>query len=304
MSFMNVGSCAVLGAVRSIIGARGLCRLVLGALIVVLGACSSLRLAYNNAPELSYFWLDRYVDFDKAQGKRVSAELEQLLRWHRSEELPLIAELLQNAQTLALQTPSGPQLCALNQTVLQRSEAIALRAVPAAAAIVTTLSSQQLANLAKSYEKSNRKMREDWRSAQAQGIDNRTLKSLERLEDMYGNLSSTQRRLFQDAMAASGFDSARYFEEVHSRQQITLQTLEKLRNADSATAQAALLPWIKMFSHSANPAYREYQAQVTAQTCQAFAQVHAQTSMAQRRHMADYLKDYEQQVRVLVAQKP
>jgi len=289
---------------RAIIGARGLRGLLLGALLLVLCACSSLRLAYNNAPELGYFWLDRYVDFDKAQGKRVSAELEQLLRWHRSEELPLIAELLQNAQTLALQTPSGPQLCALNQTVLQRSEAIGLHAVPAAAAIVTTLTSQQLANLAKAYEKSNRKMREEWRSAQAQGMDNRTLKSLERLEDMYGSLSSAQRRLFQDAMAATGFDSARYLEEVHARQQITLQTLDKLRNADSATAQAALVAWIKMFSQSANPAYREYYAQVTAQTCQAFAQLHAQTTLAQRRHMADYLKDYEQQVRLLAAQKP
>jgi hypothetical protein len=304
MSFMNVGFGAVHSAMRAIIGARGLRGLLLGALLLVLGACSSLRLAYNNAPELGYFWLDRYVDFDKAQGKRVSAELEQLLRWHRSEELPLIAELLQNAQTLALQTPSGPQLCALNQTVLQRSEAIGLHAVPAAAAIVTTLTSQQLANLAKAYEKSNRKMREEWRSAQAHGMDNRTLKSLERLEDMYGSLSSAQRRLFQDAMAATGFDSARYLEEVHARQQITLQTLDKLRNADSATAQAALVAWIKMFSQSANPAYREYYAQVTAQTCQAFAQLHAQTTLAQRRHMADYLKDYEQQVRMLAAQKP
>ena len=289
---------------RAIIGARGARRLLVGVLILVLGACSSIRLAYNNAPELAYFWLDRYVDFDKAQGKRVSAELEQLLRWHRSEELPLIADLLQSAQTLALQTPSGPQLCALNQVVLQRSEAIGLHAVPAAAAIVTTLSSQQLANLAKAYEKSNRKMREEWRSAQAQGMDNRTLKSLERLEDLYGSLSSAQRRLFQDAMVTTGFDSARYLEEVQSRQQITLQTLEKLRNADAATAQAALVAWIKMFSQSANPAYREYYAQVTAQTCQAFAQVHAQTSLAQRRHMADYLKDYEQQVRMLAAQKP
>ena len=289
---------------RAIIGARGARSLLMGALILVLGACSSIRLAYNNAPELAYFWLDRYVDFDKAQGKRVSAELEQLLRWHRSEELPLIADLLQSAQTLALQTPSGPQLCALNQVVLQRSEAIGLHAVPAAAAIVTTLSSQQLANLAKAYEKSNRKMREEWRSAQAQGMDNRTLKSLERLEDLYGGLSSAQRRQFQDAMVTTGFDSARYLEEVQSRQQITLQTLEKLRNADTATAQAALVAWIKMFSQSANPAYREYYAQVTAQTCQAFAQVHAQTSLAQRRHMADYLKDYEQQVRMLAAQKP
>jgi len=211
---------------RAIIGARGARRLLVGVLILVLGACSSIRLAYNNAPELAYFWLDRYVDFDKAQGKRVSAELEQLLRWHRSEELPLIADLLQSAQTLALQTPSGPQLCALNQAVLQRSEAIGLHAVPAAAAIVTTLSSQQLANLAKAYEKSNRKMREEWRSAQAQGMDNRTFKSLERLEDLYGSLSSAQRRLFQDAMATTGFDSTRYLEEVQSRQQITLQTLE------------------------------------------------------------------------------
>jgi hypothetical protein len=37
-------------------------------LALALGGCSALRLSYNNAPTLLYWWLDGYADFDKSQG--------------------------------------------------------------------------------------------------------------------------------------------------------------------------------------------------------------------------------------------
>jgi dihydrodipicolinate synthase/N-acetylneuraminate lyase len=44
-----------------------------------LGACSAVKLAYNNLPELSYWWLDAYLDFDGTQTPKVRDELAQLL---------------------------------------------------------------------------------------------------------------------------------------------------------------------------------------------------------------------------------
>ena len=54
---------------------------IIGALLLAsaLAACSSVRLAYNNLPTLSYWWLDGYVDFDGAQTPRVREDLGQLL---------------------------------------------------------------------------------------------------------------------------------------------------------------------------------------------------------------------------------
>ena len=53
---------------------------IIGVLLAaaVLAACSAVKLAYNNLPELSYWWLDGYLDFDGAQTPRVRDELTEL----------------------------------------------------------------------------------------------------------------------------------------------------------------------------------------------------------------------------------
>jgi hypothetical protein len=270
---------------------------------LMLGACSAARFGYGAAPDLLYLWLDSYMDFDKSQSRRVQADLQALHRWHRSEELPLIGELLQDAQTLALQNPDGPRLCVLYDEVRQRSEALMQRMLPSAAAVVPTLKSEQVAALAKSYEKSNRKMRQEWQDARSQGLELRTRKSLDRMEDLYGKLSAEQTQAFKEAMAQTGFDEKRYFEELQARQQAVLQTLERLRGADASNAQSALADLAQRYYQSANPAYRQYHTQMTANTCVAFAKLHSQTSAEQRKHMVRVLKGYESDVRALAAQK-
>jgi hypothetical protein len=279
--------------------------IIIGATVLslALGGCSAARLGYGAAPDLLYLWLDSYMDFDNAQARRVNAELKTLHRWHRSEEMPLVAELLQEAQTLALQNPDGPRFCALYSSVFQRSEALTQRAVPIAAALVPGLKPEQLAGLAKTYEKNNRKMREEWQDARAQGVDYRTRKSLERLEDLYGKLSPDQTRTFKEAMAQTGFDEKRYFEEVQARQQAVLQTLERLRGTDISSANGALAELAQRYYESANPAYRQHHEQMTTNTCAAFAKLHAETSADQRKHMVRVLKGYESDVRALAAQK-
>lgn len=277
--------------------------LCLCGLLLALAGCSAARFGYGAAPDLLYFWLDSYVDFDKAQARRVKADLQVLHRWHRSEELPLIAELLQQAQAMALQSPDGPRLCSLYDALRQRSDALLQGMIPTAAAVVPTLRTEQIAALAKSYEKSNRTMRQEWQESRTQGMELRTRKSLERLEDLYGSLTVEQTRLFKNAMAETGFDEKNYFEEVQARQQAVLQTLERLRGAEAATAQSALAELAQRYYRSNNAAYRQYHETMTAQTCFAFAKLHAQTSADQRKNMVRILKGYENDVRTLAAQK-
>ena len=305
MSFTKFQPAPWATRLRAIIGGTGRGWLALGltCLALALSGCSAARLGYSAAPELMYLWLDSYLDFDNAQARRVKTELKTMHRWHRSEEMPLLADLLQEAQTLALQNPDGPRFCTLYSSVLQRSEALTQRALAIAVAVVPSLKPEQLAALAKAYDKSNRKMREEWQDARAQGLELRTRKSLERMEDLYGKLSTEQSRIFKDAMAQTGFDEKRYFEEVQARQQAILQTLERLRGADASTARSALADLAQRFYQSSNPVYRQYHEQMTAQTCQAFARLHAQTGAEQRNHMVRILKGYESDVRTLAAQK-
>jgi hypothetical protein len=93
---------------------------------VLLQGCSAVKLAYNNAPELAYWWIDGYADLDDAQSLKVREELARLQQWHRTNELPRIAELLQRTRQLALADTTPEQVC----TLFARSASASMRSWP------------------------------------------------------------------------------------------------------------------------------------------------------------------------------
>src|SRR3954451_17700071 len=66
-----------------------------------LSGCSAIKLGYNNLDEIAYWWVDRYLDFNEEQSRRVREDLARLHRWHRQEELPEVAAILHRMEQLA-----------------------------------------------------------------------------------------------------------------------------------------------------------------------------------------------------------
>ena len=123
---------------------------IIGALLVAaaLSACSTVRLAYNNLPEVSYWWLDTYLDFDGSQTPKVRDELAQLLSWHRRNELPRIAGLLQEAQALAPRDDAtAAQACRMADQIRERLLAVTERAEPAGTVLALSLTVAELQQL-------------------------------------------------------------------------------------------------------------------------------------------------------------
>jgi len=81
---------------RSIIGA-----LLLALLALALPGCSAVKLGYNNAPEITYWWLDSYLDFGDSQPAKVRGDLIAMQAWHRQTELPAWVSTLETMQGLA-----------------------------------------------------------------------------------------------------------------------------------------------------------------------------------------------------------
>jgi len=77
---------------------RTLQGLFLIAIMTVLAACSSLRLAYNNGDTLLYWWIDGYVDLTSDQKSVVKEDIDKLFHWHRKTQLNDYAQILQTAQ--------------------------------------------------------------------------------------------------------------------------------------------------------------------------------------------------------------
>ena len=279
---------------------------IIGALVLgaALAACSTVGLVYNNLPEISYWWLDGYVDFDGAQAPRVRGELQQLLAWHRRNEVPKIVGLLQQAQVLAANDLTPTQACALVDEIRARLLAVAERAEPAGAELAASLSEGQLRQLQAKYDRINADYRKEWleRSPDKQR-EKRYEQLLDRSEDFYGKLDANQRDLLREQLARSAFDPREVDAERRSRQQDALALLHRITAGKTSTtqAQAAIHAYVLRIAEPPPGPWRDRQQALQEESCRRIAALHNQTTAAQRESAARRLQAYETDLRHLVA---
>lgn len=277
---------------------------IIGLLLAVfaLGGCSAARLGYSNAPNLAYWWLDDYFDFDSSQGERMRADLQTLHAWHRQEELPLFKELLKNLRGAATQPVTPEQVCALYAYLQTRAQVAAEHLAPALAAIAPTLQAAQMEHMARRLDKRSRLWREEWMDGTPAEIAQRRVKQMvERAEWFYGRLDAPQLALVGAQMAAVEFDSALDLRESLRRHQDTLHTLDQLRTHSTAPSQAQndIRALVARSIHSPEPGYRQYFSKISAQSCAVVAALHNSTSPGQRQKLAQTLQAYENDARAL-----
>jgi hypothetical protein len=271
-------------------------------LAVALAGCSAIRLGYNQAPELAYWYLDSYVDFTEPQTSQVRADLAALQAWHRQTELPAYVALLERAQRLMPANVTPEQLCELYADARPRVQALTERAEPTLSAVTLTLKPEQLAHLARQLDKRSEKWRDEWLDGtpgERQTLYYKRL--LDRAEMMYGRLDSGQRAALRASVAASPFDADLSYRESQRRHVDTLQTLrliqsgglgpERTRDEARGLLERAL--------QSPDPIYRKHQERLIQDNCRTYAALHNSTSPGQRTKGLEVLKGYEADLRAL-----
>jgi len=279
---------------------------IIGVLLLAaaLGACSAVKLAYNNLPEVSYWWLDAYLDFDGSQTPKVRDELAQLLAWHRKNELPRVVGLLQEAQALAPREVTAAQACRMADEIRERLLAVAERAEPAGTELALSLTEPQLQQLERKYSKNNAEYRKEWLDRSAARVqEKRYDKFLERLEDFYGRLTAEQRDLVRRQVAQSVFDPRLADAERRKRQQ---ETLELLRGFNAtkpppAEARAAIHAYVMRIADPPPGPWRDHQQALLQEGCRNLAALHNATDASQREQAVRRLQAYQDDLRQLVA---
>jgi hypothetical protein len=269
-----------------------------------LPGCSALRLGYNQAPELVYWWLDGYVDFDAAQAPRVRDALASWFEWHRRTQLPDYAALLARAQRDVLADTTPERACAWWAEVQRRADAAFDQALVQAADSAATLTPQQLEHIERRQAKSNDEFRDEHLTADAAERRDKAVKRVvERAETLYGRLDETQRERVARTLANSPFDPELWLSERIRRHQDALEVLRSVTaNASSRPKTlAALQGWADRLRHSPRPDYRRYSEQLTQFNCTFSAALHNRTSPAQRQAAAERLKGWETDLRALAA---
>lgn len=275
------------------------------ALGVLLSACSAVRLAYNQSPELAYWYMDSYVDFNEAQSRQIKADMARLQSWHRQTQLPAYADLLQKLQIQIRGDISAPEACLVFADVRRKLLLAAEQAEPAIATLAVSLQPEQLKHMERKFARGNEEYREDFLEGSAQELREKRLKqALKRAEMLYGDLGKPQIGLLGKLLEQSSFNAPRSYAERVRRQQDTLKTLNKLHQ-DSSTAEKARPVMRALFERSLDSpdaAYRDYVENLTLDGCRIFAELHRSTTSAQRQKAAETLAAYEKDLKSLAAQ--
>jgi hypothetical protein len=272
----------------------------------LLTACSAIKLAYNQAPDLGYWWLDGYFDFTDAQTPKVRDELAKLFAWHRKNELPKTAELLAKTAGQMNGEISAEQACKTYGEIRVLIDNITTQALPAMAEIAPTFTPDQIAHLKGKYAKNSEEFTRDYIAGTAASRDAKRMKSaVERSERLYGKLEEKQLAAVAQAIAQSSFDAAFTLKERQRRQQELMGILTQLavNKASPAASEQALQAYIQRAWQSPDPVYRSYTQRLTQEGCASFASVHASTTPAQRAYAERVLKGYASDLRVLAAQR-
>jgi len=289
--------------------ALGRCRgwrrvVLLSCMAWLMTGCSAVRLGYNHAPDLAYWWFDGYVDFRDDQSARAHEAIDDWFKWHRRVELPVYAELLSKARGQVAGPATAAQACQWFNDVRLRVDASLERALPGVAEVALRLSPQQIAHLEHKYAERNEELVDKYLQPQAEARTRVQLKrALEPIEMIYGRMSSSQRERIAALALATPFDPARWIAERHRRQQDTLQTLTRLRTEQTSLPQAvdALRALTQRSRVSPKDEYRAYQQRLIEFNCAFAAEVHNLTTPEQRRAAAEQLKDWEDDARALAA---
>lgn len=281
--------------------------LVAVSMSVILTGCSAVRLGYNNLPDIASWWLDSYIDFSDTQGPQAKAALQKLQTWHRKEELPAIAELLVQAQTLAPQNITPEQACKIWEGAQVRIESLIQESSRLAAPVVSQLSAKQFKHLEKEWATRN----EDWKKQWVQGTPDSRIKkrvdlAAERFNSFYGDLNLEQRQVLKQQFLQSTWSPEASYQRRLKRQQEQLMALQAM--SSEITKPAMPLPQVEkalqsLILQSVRPKDAgdlSKQLQLEQQACQNLAQLHNTMSPAQRLKAQRKLKDYETDVRELM----
>ena len=272
-------------------------------LATLLLGCSATRLAYNNAQELTWWWLTDYLEFSSAQRPAMRQALAQVHGWHRRQQLPGYADMLERWQGLMPGALSAAQVCGLIDEVVDKLQDLSAAVdapEPAALQVLASLAPAQLAELERRLAKSNREYREKYLELTPKALAAERLKQgLSRAETLYGRLHEEQKRALQDALARSPWDVQASYERRLRRQQALLQSLRALQGASPDLVRARMKDWVGLGIEGADAADREASRAFRRAACPVLADLHNSTTTAQRARAVETLQRYAADLRAL-----
>lgn len=270
-------------------------------LLLTVTACSAVKLSYNNAQELTYWWLNSYVNFTPEQKPVIKAELAKLHDWHRFNEIPVYTQILQSLQEKAKHDVTSKQTCEVMESIRERYRMLNLQFEPIIEKMAPSLSHEQLTHMQKHFEKNNKKWHKEWLEGTQQEIDERRLKrAIKRAEMFYGRLNDQQKDILKHNIRVSTFDPHYSYSERVRRQEDAIATLKKIidQKLDEPDIKLEVAAYFDRFLNG-DMAYQNYIDRFKIDACEDLSKLHNATTVEQRKRAASKLAGYAEDLQAL-----
>ncbi|MPX92876.1 MULTISPECIES: DUF6279 family lipoprotein [unclassified Salinivibrio] len=213
---------------------------LVGCLLLLVGCTTEL--AYNTLPFWIHYYIDDIVNLRPEQSRQVKADLDKIQQWHRTHELPAIAERLGLIATQSTERQTMAQLRAHQDAVKERIRATLQAFVPATARLLDSFDNEQAKALTQWMEEEieqatqrRAKRSEDEQFAyQRDDLEEDT-------EEWVGDTDRHQQPLFTE-MAQYQQAAMPTFRQV--RERLVSRLFNIINNRQSIDTEAALSQWV------------------------------------------------------------
>ncbi len=203
------------------------------ATVLVIASCSSTKFAYRNADHGIVWWVDDYISLTDEQEHQLKQDILALLDWHCRIELPRysqwLAELQQDIGSGNLQKA---RVSYHQEQLLSFSPPLADRAKPAAKHLLSSLSDEQVRELADNMAASQAELEREFLSENPeQNRLARTERTKRRIERWLGSLNEPQNRILEHWSNNRGRHTEIWLKGRRTWQRNLLEALEQRKEA-------------------------------------------------------------------------
>lgn len=274
-------------------------------LMLLLGACSMVRLGYGHLDTVATWMAHDYFDLDAVQRDRFTRRFERLHVWHRSEELPDYAHFLTEIQSRAQRGLQSQDLLWLFDGFRQRYARIAVRGAPDAADLLATLSTEQINTFRSQIDRDNRKFLDEHRTEgglaeRRKAMEQRTLSQL---RDWVGSLSEAQETRAVALLQQVPLTDGLRHEERLRRQREFFDLLE-LRHSERRMFAQRLRHWLEHWEAGRSAAQTRQFDESWRKRAEFYAAMDRTLSAEQRRHLVHRLQDFIDDFQQLAGRPP
>ena len=262
---------------------------------------STFKLLYDHADWLLQRAIAHYIDLDKGQARVLSARIERLHRWHRTHELPLYADVLDDAAHRVNRGLTSEDVAWMFSVAGERREIGAERIAADFSPVVLTLRLDQRSHIAEVFEHDNaRYARREIDPGREKTIEVRTAWLARQTEHWTGDLTAAQRGRIRAVNAATAELPEARLNERHRRQWAFLQLVGSEEGEFVIHARLASL--LEMPHAEGNESYMRIITQYEQELSRMILDLDQSLSARQRTTAVDRLHRFARELRGLAAE--